>query len=225
MRPASRDNLCKEVVRQRYIDLSLKGKYEIEQIRSPKYPWTEWSRKHFNWGNDWSSVESTICRRLSSICCRSFFPKRWKDSMKNDKSTKTVLVALIATSWLISGVLSFQSHIGHVLNRLSSLQRLQSTFQTERGDVDFVRELGGYERLLSRKTPGTNKVTYLIWMHCTPSLRGTEAVRCSRLLHNREIACTWPDVTTGFSLSRNSVHLRWPRCSGYSSRCCSNLHG
>jgi hypothetical protein len=84
------------------------------------------------------------------------------DSMKNEKSKRIVLVAFIATSWLISGVLSFQSHIGHVLNRLSSLQPLQSKFQTERGDVDFVRELGGYERLLSRKTPGTNKVTYLI---------------------------------------------------------------
>jgi hypothetical protein len=81
--------------------------------------------------------------------------------MKNEKSKRIVLVAFIATR-LISGVLSFQSHIGHVLNRLSSLQPLQSKFQTERGDVDFVRELGGYERLLSRKTPGTNKVTYLI---------------------------------------------------------------
>jgi hypothetical protein len=82
--------------------------------------------------------------------------------MENKKSPRIILVALIATSWFISGALSFQSHIGLCQNRLSSLQPLQSTFQTEKGDVDFVRELGGYERLLSRKTPGTNKVTYLI---------------------------------------------------------------
>jgi hypothetical protein len=82
--------------------------------------------------------------------------------MNDKKCIRTVLVALIATSWFISGALSFQSHIGYGRNRLTSSQPLRSTFQTERGDVDFVRELGGYERLLSRKTPGTNKVTYRI---------------------------------------------------------------
>ena len=70
---------------------------------------------------------------------------------------KTALLlarSLIACCWLLGRSLSFQSY----RHSNPSLLWLRSTLTSESVAESRIRELGGYERLLSRKTPGTNKV-------------------------------------------------------------------
>ena len=70
------------------------------------------------------------------------------------KTTLLLARSLIACCWLLGRSLSFKSY----RQSNPSLLWLRSTLTSESIAETRIRELGGYERLLSRKNPGTNKV-------------------------------------------------------------------